>query len=353
VIAGFQPLFGAQSLAVWIRAGGRPERKVRAYYPRLRWHAYLFEHNWRMQRHRMGGGRLIDDPVFIVGLWRSGTTVFHELLTAITGWSTPQTWQCFNPSTCFLSRPPSIEEAVDRPMDRGRISSFSPQEDEFAVLLLGEPSVYRAFIDPRRLGECAEALWSTRGAAADTASLPRWQDFLRGLNSPATGSRWLLKSPSHSFRLPLLRELFPRAKFIWMGRSTGEVLRSNSTMWRAMAASHGLWSCPDAVLEAFLREMLLACTGVLDRCLADMPRESLLWVDFGELQAAPVRVLNRVLQFVGFDGRGDGDGADGVRRIGQALARIPIHGGSRADIPDDESARQLETAMAAARQRFG
>ncbi len=351
MIARFAPLFGAQALAVWVRAGGRPERSVRAYYPRLWWHAHLFEYNWRMQSSRMKSGSLLDDPVFIVGLWRSGTTVFHELFTTVTGWTTPQTWQCFNPSTCFLTAPPSSDATVDRPMDQGRISNLGPQEDEFAVLLLGEPSIYRAFIDPRRLGECAAELWSTDGGAANKDALPRWRDFLRGLNSPAAGTPLLLKSPTHTFRLSLLQELFPRARFLWIGRRIGEVLNSNLRMWRAMVASHGLWACPDAVLDDFLREMVRACAGVLTRCLDDMPRERLLWIDFQELTANPTQVLQRVLRFLGVDEHGDSGSI--AQRVDQALARIPIYDGSRSNLPTDEGAKQLEKLMAAARQRFG
>jgi omega-hydroxy-beta-dihydromenaquinone-9 sulfotransferase len=324
---------------------------VWAYFPRLWWHACLFEHNWRTQTSRMGSGILPDDPVFILGLWRSGTTVFHELLTSITGWRTPQTWQCFNPSTCFLSAPPSINQSVDRPMDQGRIAALGPQEDEFALLLLGEPSVYRAFVDPRRLGECAEELWSAPAGTPNTGALARWRDFLRGLTATATGTPLLLKSPSHTFRLPVLRQIFPRAKFVWLGREPGEILASNLKMWHAMVDRYGLWTCPNAVLDDFLRQMLNACAGVLTQCLDDMPCESMLWIDFHGLRANRVEVLQRVFRFLGLDGRSNGSVFE--RRVGQILARIPIHEGSRAHPSADASAQKLGKLMEAARQRFG
>jgi hypothetical protein len=160
----------------------------------------------------------------------------------------------------------------------------------------------------------------------------------------------LLKSPTHTFRLPLLQQLFPRAKFVWVGRHTGEMLASNLRMWHAMVASHGLWACPDAALDDFLREMVHACAGVLTRCLDDMPRESMLWIDFQQLRTNPTQVLQRVLRFLGVGGQ-SADSA-GARRVEQALARIPIHDGSRANLPTDESAQKLEKLMAAARQRF-
>jgi hypothetical protein len=235
-------------------------------------------------------------------------------------------------------------------MDQGRISTLGPQEDEFAVLLLGESSLYRAFIDPRRLRECAQQLWSTADGTTKADALARWQQFLGGLNSAADGTPLLLKSPSHTFRLPVLRKLWPHAKFVWLGRDTGDVIASNQNMWRAMVASHGLWACPDAVLDDFLRGMVRACAGVLARCLDEMPRENMLWVDFEELQSSPVQELQRVLRFLGSDERCD-PGPE-TQRIAEALARIPIHGGSRRNHPVDDGAQQLAKIMVAARRRF-
>ncbi|HVS77961.1 MAG TPA: sulfotransferase, partial [Steroidobacteraceae bacterium] len=229
--ATFQALFGGRDLADWIRRGGRPARAPPGYGLRLRWHAHWFELNWRAQLARMPHGEPPTDPLFIVGLWRSGTTVLHELVNACGGWTTPQTWQCFSPSTCFLTGAPARAAAVKRPMDQGLIATEGPQEDEFALLLLGGRSIYRGLIDPRRLLECGAASWS--GPGSD--DLGRWQHFVGGVAGGGNG-RLLLKSPGHTFRIPTLRTLFPRARFIWIGRHPGEMLASNARMWSAMTS---------------------------------------------------------------------------------------------------------------------
>ncbi|MGH8256421.1 MAG: sulfotransferase family protein [Steroidobacteraceae bacterium] len=346
-------LYGARALADWVRSGGRPQRPTTAHAARLWWHALWFEHNWRTQATRLGTLVLPEDPVFILGLWRSGTTALHELLAACTQWATARTWQCFNPSTCFLAGAPAARSA-ERPMDAGRIATDSPQEDEFALLLLGEPSVYRAFIDPRRLQECGAQQWGAGdGPAASTlaAALPRWQSFVRGIAADSPGRRLLLKSPNHSFRVPLLRTGFPRARFIWIGRHVGEILQSNLKMWRAMMAMYALWPCPTGALEQFLREVLQAGAEVLERCVDEMPREQLLWLDFEQLHADPRRALERVLEFIGpVPGL---EPAQLKARLDQAIAQITVHAGTRAALPDDDRVQRLENVMAAARTRFG
>jgi hypothetical protein len=338
-------LFGARALAEWIRRGGRPARAPLGLGLRLRWHALWFELNWRTQLERLPRGDPQGDPVFIVGLWRSGTTVLHELVNACGGWLTPQTWQCFHPSTCFLTGAPAEAAAVKRPMDQGFIATRGPQEDEFALLLLGERSLYRGLIDPRRLLECGAASWSD--GAGD---LERWHEFVRGIAAGGSG-RLLLKSPGHTFRIPALRKIFPRARFIWIGRHPGEVMASNVRMWTSMMSVYALWDCPGDVLQRFLREAARACSGVLEYCMAEMSREQMLWVDFEALQTDPERVLRQILQFVGSrPGRSERSLAADIEA---ALSSVPIHRGERAPMPDDESVLQLDRVMHAARQRFG
>jgi omega-hydroxy-beta-dihydromenaquinone-9 sulfotransferase len=333
-------LLGSRALADWILGGGRLAHRHLTRSAHLRWHAYWFEHNWHTEVRRLTGTPLPADPVFIVGLWRSGTTALHELLALCAPWTTPRTWQCFQPSTCFLTAPPSRMAVAPRPMDRGRIETHTPQEDEFALLLLGEPSAYRGFIDPRRLRECGARLWS-----GSEGSLDRWQDFLRGLVAAAHGTPLLLKSPNHTFRLPMLRSLFPGARFIWIGRHTGEVLASNARMWRSMMNVYGLWECPSGALEGFLDDMVRAGSAVLARALEEMPRERMLWVDFEQLRLRPQETLVRILEFVGV--------ASNPADVDRALAQTPIHAGSRASLPQDSNVVELETLMAVARQRFG
>jgi hypothetical protein len=231
-------------------------------------------------------------------------------------------------------------------MDQGLITSHGPQEDEFAMLLLGGESIYRAFIDPRRLPACVEAL-----SAADPYGFERWRNFICGVAMSSSKARMLIKSPSHTFRIPLLRAAFPKAKFVWIGRHTGEVLASNVRMWTAMTNRYGLWDCSSEILSKSLRSVLVAYAGVLTQCLDEMPRESLLWIDFEQLRANPQRTLERVLGFLGYDSS-HAAGTD-ASKIERALERIPVHQGARASLPADESVLHLETILEAARGRFG
>jgi hypothetical protein len=225
-----------------------------------------------MTAHRCTTTILPSNPTFIVGLWRTGSTMLHELLADATQWTTPRTWQCFRPAN-FLLVPPPRQRQVRRPMDEGYIGTHSPQEDEFAALLLGEPSLYRAFIDPRRIGELTGMLeqWPGLLATGVDPLSSRWETFLKAVISQAPGPL-LLKSPNHTFRLPWHAKRFPDAQFIWLTRPTPDVLASNRRMWTAMIKRYGLWRHDPVALEAFLGTAIRNHDALLDwarRALSD------------------------------------------------------------------------------------
>jgi omega-hydroxy-beta-dihydromenaquinone-9 sulfotransferase len=258
------PLLGGQTLLRWIDDGGPFHRSSLLHRRRLQWAAFWFERHLKLTSNSCGATELPTKMIFILGLWRSGTTELHNALKEATGWATPQTWQCFRPAN-FLFTPPPRELVTSRPMDEGRIGTFTPQEDEFAALLLGEDSVYRAFIDPRRFTELAPLLrqWQEPLSTGLSPLSANWEVFLKGV-SQRTENPLILKSPNHTYRLPWLAKRFPEGQFIWLTRSKQDVLASNLRMWTAMIDRYSLWRGDLRVLEKFLEYAMLNHDALLD-----------------------------------------------------------------------------------------
>ena len=55
-----------------------------------------------------------------------------------------------------------------------------------------------------------------------------------------TGKQLVLKSPPHTGRVKVLKDMFPEAKFIHIVRDPYVVFASTINMWKAMYKSHGL-----------------------------------------------------------------------------------------------------------------
>src|ERR1700723_3128222 len=82
----------------WIRMGGTQARGTWPLRLMYRWQSLWFERNLALQRLLPPGEPLQTDPVFILGLWRTGTTYLHDLLGACPGMCSPTTSQCMYPA---------------------------------------------------------------------------------------------------------------------------------------------------------------------------------------------------------------------------------------------------------------
>jgi hypothetical protein len=293
-------LGGGRELLRWIEAGGPVDRSLPLLHLRLRWAAYWFERFSELTGNRCSAMSLPNRLVFVLGLWRSGSTVLHQELAEATGWATPRTWQCFNPAD-FLLKPLPVDRQASRPMDVGMIGTFTPQEDEFAALLLGEDSVYRGFIDPRRLDALTELLvqWKQFQPVSQPPLSPRWEIFLKAVSSSKPGPM-LIKSPNHTFRLPWLARRFPDAQFIWLTRPHDDLMQSNHRMWSAMIRRYSLWRGIPSVLDHFLAVAVRNHDELLEYARATFA-DRLTVVRFDEVMNGRPQVVRRLIGALGYE----------------------------------------------------
>jgi hypothetical protein len=187
----------------------------------------------------------IQPPLFILGHYRNGTTLLHQLLAQDRRFAFPNIYQTTFPHT-FLTT-----EAADtpllsffmpsrRPMDNVEMSLSSPQEDEFALCAASLKSPCMAWIFPRQR-EQFEKYLTFRTAAPSEIS--RWRDTLELFLKKLTlkyQRPLLLKSPPHTCRIRLLLEMFPEARFIHIHRDPYAVFQSSRRTFRLMLDWNGL-----------------------------------------------------------------------------------------------------------------
>jgi hypothetical protein len=242
-------------------------------------------------------------PVFLLGFWRSGTTLLHELFCCDKCFGFPSTYACLNPSHFLLTeewnRKYESQKVVRRPMDGMLYSWASPQEDEFALFALGAPSPYEALVVPSLMRE-PQLLLDLRQHPEEEQE--RWKEklmyFLR-LLAIQQRKPMILKSPPHGFKLPWLPTLFPKARYVVIERNPYEVFASNLKLWQTLLDLYSLESFSPEEVEAFvLSAFILHEQAIAEGCRAASP-ESLARVRYEDLVRDPIGEMERLYRELG------------------------------------------------------
>ena len=187
----------------------------------------------------------VTPPLFVLGHWRTGTTLLHELLILDDRHAYPRTVDCLAPchallSDRFLERFLWFLTPDKRPVDNMPAGWDRPQEDEFALALLGAPTTYSDFAFPNHPPLTPGSL-DLVGLSPRLAA--KWKrTFLRFVKEQAFRDprRLVLKSPPHTARIPELLAMFPDAHFVNLVRDPYSLFVSTVNLWTRMAQTHGL-----------------------------------------------------------------------------------------------------------------
>jgi hypothetical protein len=289
--------------------------------------------------------------VFVLGYWRSGTTLLHDYLGWDKRFAYPTTYACMHPHHFVLTQRAALakpQPTVRRPMDDVQISSSSPQEDEFALLGLGARSPYEALMAPEYLAE-ALALGDPRDLSPAEES--QWRevfiDFLRGVSVVEGGRPLLLKSPPHGYRVATLRELLPDARFILIVRSPEAVFESAVRMWRTLFPIYALQPLPpeEHTRSVVLRDRLRFETK-LAAGLEGLPQDRLVLVRYEELVRDPLGTLRQIYEQLQL---GEYRELEAALRASSKLER---QYSARNAMPPEGWMRRMETAWAPVFEKY-
>lgn len=242
------------------------------------------------------------DPIFILGHWRTGTTLLHELLIRDPRYCYPNTYQCMEPNHFhlaekFITTTMPFLMPKRRPMDNMPTGWDRPQEDEFALCMMGQPSPYTHIAFPNHAPVDIDAL-DFHGFTE--AMKTRWAralgDFLRRISSLHPGKRLVLKSPPHTARLSVLLKHFPDARFIHIVRDPMVVFPSTMRLWAALYEHHTLQVPDHSQLESFVAECGRRLYAALERDRALVPQGRFHELKYEDLIADPVGELQRIYQ---------------------------------------------------------
>jgi hypothetical protein len=258
-------------------------------------------HAWREERlyGRQIRKATVHPPIFILGIWRSGTTLLHNLLAVDDRFAYANNYQTCYPLT-FLTTEAIQARFVGfflpptRPQDNVRMGIDAPQEDEFAFCSMNGLNFWMGWSFPRT-GEHYKRFLSFREASP--AEVADWKAGLAWLVQKLSfkyGKPLLLKSPGHTARIRLLLELYPEARFIHIRRHPYDVHRSTLHLARKIvpwvALQHPDW-------PRIEEETILKYNEVYDAYFADrhlIPPKQLYELAFEDLESDPIGQIRAI-----------------------------------------------------------
>ena len=253
--------------------------------------------------------KLAAAPIFIIGHWRSGTTLLHEYLIRDPQFSYADTYACFVPEhfilTRFTFRPMvSILMPNKRPIDNMAAGFDRPQEDEFALVSMGLPSPYRNIIFPNN-GLKIDQEYLTLRDVSD-ADRKIWLDgldtFLRTLTVLEPDKRIVLKSPPHTGRIKAILERYPDAKFIHIHRNPYSIFPSTYNLWMRLSLDEGVQRPSGIGMEECVFDWLNTMYDAFEEDVKQLQANQFCEVAYKDLTAAPVETLARIYQTLELEG---------------------------------------------------
>jgi hypothetical protein len=253
----------------------------------------------------------IEEPIVIVGLMRTGTTMLHRMCA-----SDPRLFALH----WYEARHPAPFRGAD---DAGSDPRIRDAEREVEAMLGASPELIAAhpmdahapdeeilliehsFLSTNPYAFCNIPGFARWRDAQDPASAYRllerllrflqWQKRRRGERA----TRWILKTPFHLLHMDQLLASFPSARVVWTHRDPAQCVPSFASLIHTLRESSSDRSDPVLVGRQWRELFARATLRSLDaraNC-----EERFLDVDYRELVADPLAQVERIHAFAGLD----------------------------------------------------
>src|SRR5947207_1382415 len=243
------------------------------------------------------------EPLFIVGLPRSGTSVLHRLLGADAEHRSPLMWEVRSPS------PPTRDDEkrrIQRATQGCNFFNWLVPTFRYAHTVGAEvPQECVSLMTPTFLSDQFDAMYyvpSYRAWLFRQDLRPAYEyhrRFLQHLQFRRAARRWILKAPTHMFAMPALLSVYPDALFVQTHRTPVDAMASVSSLVTILRSAFS-----DAVDPATVcREAIDYWSETMDKFLNErdrLARKRICDVEYDEISRDPIAAVRRIYDHFGW-----------------------------------------------------
>ena len=254
-----------------------------------------FAYNRRIRKFRFK-----KPPVFILGHWRSGTTLLHNMLSKDPATGFVTTYHSLFPnnlsSKWIFKTFMRMNTPEKRPADNVKLDVDFPQEDEFAFCNCQPNAYYNLFYFPENYQEFFESSVLHKGLTEREIKI--WYNEYDKLVKKALintrGSRVVIKNPVNTGRIDKLIKLYPDAKFLFIYRNPYTVFLSTQKFFYQLFPTLWLHKTSYELIDKMIFEVYIDLMELYKKHKWLIPTENLMEIKFEDFEKDTVNEIKTI-----------------------------------------------------------
>ena len=181
-------------------------------------------------------------------------------------------------------------------IDNVAITPESPQEDEAAIANMCPTSFYHALYFPKYFRRAfMEGVFFDN---VDDNDIQKWKNaftlFIKKVTKDQNQKRLIVKNPSYTARVSMIREIWPDAQFIHIRRNPFVVFQSMRNFHYKLCAALGLQTQNPVDVDSVVLETYSRMMDMLSKDTTDLPPNQFMDVRFEDLEAKPIETIEGI-----------------------------------------------------------
>lgn len=251
-------------------------------------------------RKKVARTKFLKPPVFIIGHWRSGTTLLHNLL-------------CRDPSAAYLSTYQSVfpnnlaskwlfktfmkkNMPSKRPSDNVELHINNPQEDEFAFSNCQHNAYYNFFYFPSEYERFYDR--SVLHSGLSESEIQKWyaayDKLLKKALIDSGGRQLIVKNPVNTARIDKILRLYPDAKFLYIYRNPVTVYSSTRLFFEKLFPTLWLKPVGQEWIDRIIFDIYSRMMNRYQEQKSLVPPGNLMELRFEDFEKNPLPELQRI-----------------------------------------------------------